>query len=200
MRRNRWRWILPIVFVLITALLLSLAPSHHRCQEIARGSDGCLSLPELIASLINGPALCRDCALQLEYFPGKYSSRLAGVLVMWFWIGWLLDEHRRRAESVGSHPKWIHSCSYLPAILFCAVRIYQTFRHDRVDMTYVIRSVRQSGPVDALQAAGRIWVERALVGWLLLLLVFFVKELKSRNDAQSGVPRRNTQTPESPPE
>src|SRR5882724_4113193 len=169
--RNRWRWILPVIFVLVTGVLLSLAPSHNRCYEIAPGNDACISLPELIASIINGPGLCVDCALQLEYFPNKYFSRLAGVFVMWFWIGWLLDEHKRQENSDSKLSRWLYSYSYLPAILLCATRVYATMRHDRVDMTYLVRVLRESGTVVVLQEAGRIWAERALLGWLLLLIV-----------------------------
>lgn len=198
LRKVRWRWTLPVVFVVMTGMLLALAPSRNKCHEIARYSDVCISLPELIASLANGPALCMECALQQEYFPDKYSSRLAGVFVMWFWVGRLLDENIRRAKSGTRLPR-IYSCSYVPAILVCAIRIYATLRLDRVDWSYALRMVREPGVAVCLQAAGRIWVERALVGWIFLLLVCFVRELRSRDLAQIRAAARSMRTPESLP-
>jgi hypothetical protein len=198
LQKVRWRWTLPVVFVVMTGMLLALAPSRNKCHEVARYSDVCISLPELIASLANGPALCMECALQQEYFPDKYSSRLVGVFVMWFWVGWLLDEHIRRAKA-GTRLPWIYSCTYAAAILLCAIRICATLRLDRVDWSYALRMVRESGAVVTLQAAGRIWVERFLVGWIFLFLVCCVRELRARDLAQIRAAAQSRQTLESPP-
>lgn len=117
---------------------------------------------------------------------------------MWFWVGRLLDEHMRRKRS-GTRPDWIYSCTYVPAILLSAIRFYATVRQDRVDMSYALGMLRESGVAVTLQAAGRISAERALAGWILVFLVCFVKELRPRDLAQIRAAAQSKQTPESPP-
>ncbi len=179
---ERWprslRWILPCLLVAITGLLLFQAPSHNYCHQIARGNDACASLPELTAALINGPGLCADCTSQYEYFHSEYFvARLIGVFVFWFWVGWRLDRHQVLINSHTPRTAWAQLLTYFPFIFLCAVRAYSTVAHDRLSMSYAITIFRQSGILVLLQASGKILIERAQIGWLLVLLACLGKEI-----------------------
>jgi uncharacterized protein (DUF983 family) len=176
--RIRLQWVLPLAFILITGGLLALSSYYNECRDITPWSETCVPLPELIASLINGPGLCSDCALQYEYFPSEYSiARLIGVFLFWLWVGWLLDKHQDIVRTHTPRTTWAHLLTYVPWIVLCAVRVYGTVRHDRLSMAYALMLSRQSGILVLLQATGKIWIERAEIGWLLLLLAYLAKDM-----------------------
>jgi hypothetical protein len=179
--RPTFRWVLPLAFTLGTGLLLFQAPSHNHCREIARGDDTCISMPEVVAFLINGPGLCGDCRLQYEYFSSEYFvDRLVGVFFFWFWAGWLFDEHRAAGLTQVPRTVWLHLITYVPWIFLSAARTYGTVRHDRLSMSHAVEVLHRSGALVLLQAAGKIWVERAQVVWLLVLIICFAKEATAK--------------------
>jgi hypothetical protein len=172
------RWILPCMFLLTTYLLLLPASRHNNCTEVATGYDTCISLPELFATLINGPGLCVDCSLQLEYLPSEYSiGRLVGVFVFWFWVGWRLEDFRVVTRGRAPFRTWLLVASYAPWVFITAARTYATVRHDRINWTFVAALFHEKGILILLQAVGRIWTERAQAVWLLVLVICLVKEM-----------------------
>jgi hypothetical protein len=177
--RSLLRWILPCFFVLTTCLLLSQAPRHNHCLEVAPGNDACIPLPELLALLISGPSLRIDRSLQYEYLPSEYFvGMLVGVFVFWFWIGWRLEGSLATTPTPDAPPRtWLPLVSYAPWIFIAAARTYATVRHDRVNMAYVLAALQHTGILAQLQAAGKIWIERAQGAWLLVLVISFLKEI-----------------------
>jgi hypothetical protein len=140
------RWILPCMFLLTTYLLLLPASRHNNCTEVAPGYDTCISLPELFATLINGPGLCVDCSLQLEYLPSEYSiGRLVGVFVFWFWVGWRLEDFRVVTRGRAPFRTWLLVASYAPWVFITAARTYATVRHDRINWTFVAALFHEKG-------------------------------------------------------
>ena len=166
-RTVRWSLILPFVFVLITTALLAF-PLPNRCREIARGNDACLSLPAVLASLINGPAPVLTDSLPF---------RIVGGFLFWFWTGWFLETHRNREHGCTVQTARVRLITYIPWLVVSAIRSYATLSHDRLSLTYVARVFQQFGLAAVLEGAGKIWVERIQIGWLLVLLACFASEV-----------------------
>ena len=172
------RWIMACVFVLITYLLLLQASGHNNCHEVAPSDDTCISLPELIAALVNGPGLCVHCSLQFDYSPTEYFiGRLVGVFVFWFWAGWRLEGFRVATPIHVPFRTWLPLASYAPWIFITAARTYATLRHDRISWAYVAAVLHEKGTLVLLQAVGKIWTERAEAAWLLVLVICLVREI-----------------------
>jgi hypothetical protein len=166
-RTVRWSLILPFVFVLMTTVLLSF-PFPNRCGERALSSDACLSLPTLLASLINGPAPVLNDSLPF---------RIVGGFLFWLWTGWFFEARRDREQGRVVRTRWVRLITYVPWLAVSAIRSYMTLSHDRLSLTFVVTVFQQFGLAAVLEGAGKIWVERLQLGWFLVLLASFASEM-----------------------